>query len=924
MASLKHARIGQTLPFEKYRARHCYGTLTSNTTMQLHHNLTLFIFILINSCFAAKDYLFKSCEQNGFCHRNRHYANAIKSDLDFKSPYIIVPESISIDNGIVKGIAVKELPSLTTPVEFPFEIGVLGNSFHFKLNENREANQQLVNYRRYNETSKWSFAEGVKLNNEVKYNKDKTLIDVAYGHNKVSIQFSPVKLTFFYKDKEVLAINDKQLLNIEHQRLEENNNENVLPQESTFNMFSDNFADSKNDKLPLGPESIGLDFSLKGFNNLYGIPEHADSMFLKDTRDREPYRLFNVDIFEYETDSRLPMYGSIPLLMAVNANAALGIFWVNSADTYIDITKDKDSSVHWMSENGVLEFIVIVENSPKQVNEEYGKLTGNTQLPILSSLGYHQCRWNYNDIKDVLEVNSKFDESEIPYDTIWLDIEYADNKKYFTWDLENFADPGYMLKELNRTGRNLAVIIDPHIKTGYEVSDAIISKSLTMKNNENQVYYGHCWPGESVWIDTLDPKSQPFWNNLHKTFMISDEYKNLLLWNDMNEPSVFNGPETSAPKDNIHYGQWEHRSIHNLYGLTYHETTFKSLVNRLPTQRPFILTRSYFAGSQRTAAMWTGDNMSKWEYLKISIPMVLTSNIVGMPFAGADVGGFFGNPLSELLTRWYQAGIWYPFFRAHAHIDSRRREPYLIGDPFTSYIRDAIRLRYKLLPVFYTSFYEATLTGAPVLKPVFYEYQDLEDSQVYEIEDEFFLGNSGILVKPVTDEGANEVSFKAPKYEKENFYHFTNGIISDKVYRDGFKVELSDIPMLLKGGSVVPVKSRYRRSTKLMKHDPYTLVIALDKKGEATGQLYIDDGESLTPEYKLLSFIIDQHAIAVNSTGDYDLPVGFEKITIVGANFEIDTVSSGKLVKESNKIVINNPKEFPVKFSRKSESHDEL
>lgn len=234
--------------------------------------------------------------------------------------------------------------------------------------------------------------------------------------------------------------------------------------------------------------------------------EHADSMFLKDTRDREPYRLFNVDIFEYETDSRLPMYGSIPLLMAVNANAALGIFWVNSADTYIDITKDKDSSVHWMSENGVLEFIVIVENSPKQVNEEYGKLTGNTQLPILSSLGYHQCRWNYNDIKDVLEVNSKFDESEIPYDTIWLDIEYADNKKYFTWDLENFADPGYMLKELNRTGRNLAVIIDPHIKTGYEVSDAIISKSLTMKNNENQVYYGHCWPGESVWIDTLDPK----------------------------------------------------------------------------------------------------------------------------------------------------------------------------------------------------------------------------------------------------------------------------------------------------------------------------------------------------------------------------------------------------------------------------------
>ena len=147
-------------------------------------------------------------------------------------------------------------------------------------------------------------------------------------------------------------------------------------------MFSDNFGDSKDDKLPLGPESIGLDFTLKGFSNLYGIPEHADSMLLKDTKGKEPYRLFNVDIFEYETDSRLPMYGSIPLLMGVNAHAALGIFWVNSADSYIDIAKDKDSTVHWMSENGVLEFVIFVEDSPQQVNKEYGKLTGNAQLPI--------------------------------------------------------------------------------------------------------------------------------------------------------------------------------------------------------------------------------------------------------------------------------------------------------------------------------------------------------------------------------------------------------------------------------------------------------------------------------------------------------------------------------------------------------------
>ncbi|KAG5418654.1 ROT2 [Candida metapsilosis] len=890
--------------------------------MQLHRRLAIVIFVLVSSCFAVKDYLFKSCEQNGFCHRNRHYANEVTSDPDFKSPYNILPESVSIDDSVIKGTVVKESPHISSHVEFPFEMNVLGNSFHFKLDENRKPNQKLVNYKRYNETSKWAFTDGAELNKDVKFSKGKESIDVSYGSNKVSIEFNPVKITFFHKGEKVLVVNDKQFLNIEHQRSEQDNEDNILPQESTFNMFSDNFGDSKDDKLPLGPESIGLDFTLKGFSNLYGIPEHADSMSLKDTKGKEPYRLFNVDIFEYETDSRLPMYGSIPLLIGVNAHAALGIFWVNSADSYIDIAKDKDSTVHWMSENGVLEFVIFVEDSPQQVNKEYGKLTGNAQLPILSSLGYHQCRWNYNDIKDVLEVSSKFDEFGIPYDTIWLDIEYADEKKYFTWDPENFADPGHMLKVLNRTGRNLAVIIDPHLKTGYEVSDAVVSKKLAMRNNENQVYYGHCWPGESVWIDTFDPKCQPFWNDIHKRFMISDEFKNIYLWNDMNEPSVFNGPETSAPKDNIHYGNWEHRSIHNVNGLTFHEATYKSLVNRLPTQRPFILTRSYFAGSQRTAAMWTGDNMSKWEYLKISIPMVLTSNVVGMPFAGADVGGFFGNPSEELLTRWYQAGMWYPFFRAHAHIDARRREPYLIKDPYMSHIRDAIRLRYELLPVFYTSFYEASLTGVPVMKPVFYEYNTVADAEVFDIEDEFFLGNSGILAKPVTDEGVNEVSFRIPKFTKDIFYEFTNGIISGKAYQKKVSAKLSDIPMLLKGGSVIPMKSRLRRSTKLMKHDPYTLVIALDKNGEASGQLYIDDGESLHPEFKLLSFTVGKDGISYDSAGDYDVPVEFEKIIIVGAK-SIDGVSSGRLHKETNKITIINPKEFPIKFG-KGLSHDEL
>lgn len=187
----------------------------------------------------------------------------------------------------------------------------------------------------------------------------------------------------------------------------------------------------------------------------------------------------------------------------------------------------------------------------------------------------------------------------------------------------------------------------------------------------------------------------------------------------MNEPSVFNGPETTMPKDNLHYGNWEHRDVHNLYGLTFHNATYHAVLDRLPRakqQRPFVLTRAFFAGSQRTAAMWTGDNEAKWDHLEQAFPMLLAQGIAGMPFAGADVGGFFGNPSKELLTRWYQAGAFYPFFRAHAHIDARRREPYLAGEPYVSIIRDAIRLRYQLLPAWYTAFHRASWEGMPILR----------------------------------------------------------------------------------------------------------------------------------------------------------------------------------------------------------------
>lgn len=832
----------------------------------------LVLLLHVNQVFAVKSFLFKTCESSGFCHRNRAFASNIRhAGSSYEPKYAIDASSVQLDGIggklVVSGTILKKLPNGLGTRLLPFQLSLIdGNNVRLQVDEEREdahlPESLLVEHRRYNETPNWAFAAAdlplsSKEGTQFKLKKDRLLF--SYGDNNeyaAELSFSPVKLTISHNGAEQFVLNDRQFLNVEHLRTKHTNTQHLFPEESDFNMFEDSFGDSKSDTIPLGPESVALDFSFRDFQHVYGIPEHADSLSLKDTTNEAlPYRLYNVDIFEYETGSRMPMYGSIPLLLALKPGVSMGVFWINSADTFIDIDKSTgDTKTHWISENGVLDVMIFIGKTPQDINKSYGLVTGYTSLPQLFSLGYHQCRWNYNDENDVLAINDLFDQHQIPYDTIWLDIEYAEQKKYFTWQKDNFPDPEHMLQELQDTERNLVVIIDPHLKTGYDVSDDVVSKKITINDPTNNTYYAHCWPGESVWIDTMNPSSQAYWDYQFeyskKNEFMGKLSTNIHIWNDMNEPSVFDGPETSSQKDNLHYGNWEHRSVHNAYGLSYHEATYNSLVKRLEStdrQRPFILTRSYFAGSQRTAAMWTGDNMSKWEYLKASIPMVLTSNVVNMPFSGADVGGFFGNPSKELLTRWYQTGIWYPFFRAHAHIDSRRREPWVPGEPYTSIIRDALRLRYSLLPTFYTAFFEASTDGSPVMKPVFYESPDNLDS--YAIDDQFFLGNSGLLVKPVTEENAHSVRVYLPDTQK--YYRLTNGEIgqNDVVQLTSaghveVNVELTDIPIFLKGGSIISRKDRPRRSSKLMSRDPYTLVIALDDKNMASGTLYIDDGES--------------------------------------------------------------------------------
>lgn len=392
-------------------------------------------------------------------------------------------------------------------------------------------------------------------------------------------------------------------------------------------------------------------------------------------------------------------------------------------------------------------------------------------------------------------------------------------------------------------------IIDPHIKNvnNYGISKEMEENGFAVKDKAEKTYEGWCWPGSSHWVDCFNPAAASWWKSLFDIKKFPGATKNLYIWNDMNEPSVFNGPETTMPKDNLHFGNWEHRDVHNINGMTFHNATWHGLIERLGTgreERPFVLTRSFFAGSQRTAAMWTGDNQAHWDHLAQTFPMILQNGISGMPFAGADVGGFFGNPSWELYTRWYQAGAFYPFFRGHAHIDAKRREPYLASEPYLSIVREAIKLRYQLLPAWYTAFHRASRDGMPILRPHFVMFPN--DEMGFALDDQFYLGDSGLLVKPVVHEGANSIGLYIP--DDEPYYDY----FTQKVYKGkgnhSVPAPLETIPLLMRGGHIIPRRDRHRRSASLMKYDPLTLLVNLNNEEIAKGFLYLDDGETFASQ----------------------------------------------------------------------------
>ncbi|KAF7704399.1 neutral alpha-glucosidase C isoform X1 [Silurus meridionalis] len=727
------------------------------------------------------------------------------------------------------------------------------------------------------------------------------------GQYHVQVFAFPFKLEIVYEEEVMVTFNPEGRLCFETQfnlaspiscsHQGEENPSGVLKE--TFRQFEDIKAH--------GNSSVGIDLRLHGFSHIYGIPEHADSFQLKDTSGSEPYRLYNLDVFAYEINSRQGLYGSVPLLLAHKPDRTLGVFWLNASETLVDLQYgstyseqgedgppvkksrvNPQTDMSWVSESGRIDCFILLGPSPAQVFSQYAQLTGYQALPPLFSLGYHQCRWNYLDEEDVKAVDAGFDLHNIPYDVIWLDIEHTEGKRYFTWDSKLFSNPVDMQLHLQRKKRKLVVISDPHIKADpdWPFFCAARDGGHFVKNKAGGVYHGSCWPGDSCYLDFSSPRTRSWYARQFSFDKYKGSTESLFVWIDMNEPSVFNGPEQTMPKDVVHCSGREHRELHNLYGFFQHMATAEGLITRSGgLERPFVLSRSFFAGSQRMGAIWTGDNVATWDYLKISIPMLLSLSVTGIQFCGADVGGFVQDPDPELLVRWYQAGALQPFYRGHSAKQTKRREPWLFGNTVTSAVRSAIKQRYCLLPYWYTLFHLAHTSALPPMRPLWVEFP--REIETFTVENQYMIG-SALLACPVTDPGVTEVKILLPGSD-ELWYDVSNG----EVHRGGktltLPVTLETVPVLQRGGTIVTRRTGCGSCTADLQQHPFTLTIALDSKGKAEGLLYEDDGHSFSyrdkKQYCLRKFSMQSGRLMSSSADEESLFISggkLESVVILG------------------------------------------
>ncbi|HUT80493.1 MAG TPA: TIM-barrel domain-containing protein [Candidatus Bathyarchaeia archaeon] len=557
---------------------------------------------------------------------------------------------------------------------------------------------------------------------------------------------------------------------------------------------------------------------------------------------------WNTDQSGYTTRDD-PLYQSEPLQISLREDGtAYGIFYDNYRYSVIKLEKTSTSKVNYYTEKGPLCYYIFAGPTLKDVSKQIGELNGKLPLPPRWVLGHHQCRWSYYPEEKVREIARNFREKEIPCDSIHLDIDYMDGFRCFTWNNERFPDPKKMISDLRDDGFKMIIMTDPGLKADpdWSIYQDCIAKDFHCKLPDGKPYLGKVWPGKCIFPDFTNLDVRVWWGKLYK------DYIDLGIegfWIDMAEPSIFDIRRT-APFDVLHdmEGQPEtHQYAHNIYGNAFAMATREGLDVLRSNKRTFLFGRTAYSGIQRYASTWTGDNYSTWKQLQQSIPMVLSMGLSGQPFVAVDIGGFSFNCTAELLTRWYQTGIFYPFCRNHSANATQPQEPWVFGEETEKIIKKTIEFRYMLLPYLYTALWEASKDGLPMMRPLFMEFPTDKETYNEKWHNSQFMVGDKLLITPIlTKLGKNQKTISKKIYlpiGKWVDYWTQEYLSGGKVITREAKI--NHLPIFVKAGSVIPLGPIVPYVDKTSEH-PITLEIFPDN--EIQGLAYFDDG--LTKEFE--------------------------------------------------------------------------
>jgi alpha-glucosidase len=529
----------------------------------------------------------------------------------------------------------------------------------------------------------------------------------------------------------------------------------------------------------------------------FGLGDKAMPMNLRGRR----VKLWGTDEYGYSAGTD-PLYKNIPFYTSIHGGVAYGIFFDNTFKSFFDFASERKTTTSFWAHGGEMNYYFIYGPRPLEVVERYAGLTGKPELPPLWALGFHQCKWSYYPEQVVRDICNGFRERRIPCDAIYLDIDYMDGFRCFTWDEKRFPDPSKMIADFEEQGFKTVVIIDPGIKIDpeYPVFREGFEKGYFCKRADGDYMKGKVWPGDCYFVDFTNPGARQWWAGLFKELIAVQGVRG--VWNDMNEPAVFEVASKTFPDDVRHDYDGHpcsHRKAHNVYGMQMARATYHGLKDHGRPRRPFVITRSMYSGAQRYSAAWTGDNIATWEHLWLANIQCQRMSISGHSFIGSDIGGFTEHPSSELFIRWMQLGVFHPMMRVHSSGDHGEQEPWSFSEEATDIARKFIELRYKLLPYLYTAFWQNATAGTPMLRPV--AFLDATDLNALHRNEEFLYGDH-LLVSPVAKQGAISQYMYLPR---GNWYDF----FSNNKVEGGREIQvnaaLDSMPLFARAGAVIPL-----------------------------------------------------------------------------------------------------------------------